>query len=109
MSGRVSVKRVSSDGLRMKEWWFAQDGTGVVFDYYKQSTRSTKRHGWKSVKAYLRLGTRTYFEDMRLDLKDVPMNEDIKQEALQEALKSLKLYSDYRKEPLEINDLSIDP
>lgn len=76
------------DELNKEQFSFWVNGHILILDsYYFLSRENTRKRTWRQLKKYNRTMTR----DNNITLQEVPLTEEIKTEALQEYIKTLKV------------------
>lgn len=76
------------DELTKEEFNFWENGNTLIFDsYYLFSRENTRKRTWNKVKMWERLTGRS----TNMLFEYVPLTEEVKQEALQEYIKTLKV------------------
>jgi hypothetical protein len=63
----------------------------VALDIYSLEKRESRRHKFRPVESYTRLGAHHFAHDARLSEDDVPTPEDVFEEALDKAREQLKV------------------
>ncbi len=96
------VSKISEDGLTWSIWRFWKDNRDeqVYLDEYIVKTRATKRHGFKPVSGFDRLPGRanhTLTLTYNLPYEDVPMPQDVVDEALESYRKQITFAGKYKR------------
>ena len=75
------------DDLNKEVWgfWYDDRSKTLYLDKYLIMYRESKRHSWKVSKKYYRVIER----DNSINLKDVPLTDEIKEQALKEHIKDI--------------------
>jgi len=88
------VKQI--DELTREEFDFYQTNNVLILDSYRYSTReNTKKRTYNPIKRYERLSHR----NSNMTLQEVPFTEEVKRQALEEYIKTLKVmtWEEYKK------------
>ncbi|MBW4460465.1 MAG: hypothetical protein KME47_09520 [Nodosilinea sp. WJT8-NPBG4] len=83
----VKLEYPSDNGLSLVEYRFYLMDTILYLDDYTEYNRPSKRHSFKSVKSYARLDKRR----STIDVSEVPLTEEIKQDALNAYISKLQV------------------
>jgi hypothetical protein len=82
-----------SDDLNRQVWQFDfmdyYNKPLVVLNYYRLQSRPTKRHNWRNSEYWERLG-----RGSSLKMDEVPLPDDVKQEALQAFMGQVRIVKD---------------
>lgn len=88
------------DNLNREVWefrlfgqWFSGDNVLILERYKQQERPSTRHRNWRMVTYYERLGRGSY-----LKVFEVPLPDDVKQEALENFVKTLKVVREHEKD-----------
>lgn len=78
---------------KIEQWsfWFYDDRETLVLDSYKVMQRESRRHKFKIVKQYSRLDERGVPPSIRLNVEDVPFDQDIGRQAIAELASRIKV------------------
>ncbi len=82
----TEIENVDEDGLCRKVWsfWFYPDRCALVLDSYVMEVRASRRHGWRKIKGYSRLGIGMHRVENALSLEEVPLSDGLKARAIAE-------------------------
>jgi hypothetical protein len=86
MQDSVEINRDSDDGLQRRTWRFIRLDDQLVVDGYAELARENKRQKFKQTQFYERLRRR----ESTLKVDTVPLSDDIKSEAIDVFLTSLR-------------------
>jgi len=82
---QISINHPSDDFLKMQSWDFILLDNLLVLERYAELSKKTKRHKYNVDKIYKRLCSR----NNNISLADVPFDEKIQVEAMQELVRKI--------------------
>jgi len=91
MYDRYELIKEGPDGLSRQIFGFTLNGFKLVFSEYFEDTRPTKRHKWTQQKYWSRIRSRS----VTIELDQVPLTEEVKAEALEEARSKIHVTMDF--------------
>lgn len=87
MHEHFDITHSSKDGLLIERWKFYLSGTNLILNTYFKGERKTKRHSYQPLHSYNRIMSR----DSTIKVDDIPLPEDVKQEAIDIIISKLEV------------------
>lgn len=82
-------KQIDKNTKEVFSFWFYENRATLYLDSYDLQRRDTPRHKFKTVKKYSRLDYPRHPDPIKL--KDVPLTEEIKKQALEVFMSTIKV------------------